>query len=138
MFQLNNGNVDIVSLNQFVIKGEIMKNKNFNQLVVWTSTIVGEDNIKEFEGWLKDEGFKVKYATEYETLPDEDDNSGETGGRNDVLFYIHNDDIPKFSLWRLKRNMRWWEDYLDNGSDKIVPQKILNKFEYGWERKEVI
>ena len=107
-----------------------MKNKHFNQLVVWTSTIVGKDNAKDLEDFLKEEGFKVKYATEYQTLPDENDITGETGGRNDVLFYIDDKDIPKFSVWRLRYGMKWWEDYLDNGSDKIVPQEILNKFEY--------
>ena len=112
-----------------------MKNKHFNQLVVWTSTIVGKDKAKDLEDFLKEEGFKVKYATESQTLPDENDITGETGGRNDVLFYIDDKDIPKFSVWRLKYGMKWWEDYLDNGSDKIVPQEILNKFEYGWNRE---
>tara|TARA_R100000742_G_scaffold4277_1_gene1633 strand:- start:4581 stop:4916 length:336 start_codon:yes stop_codon:yes gene_type:complete len=110
-----------------------MKN-NFNQLVVWTGTIVGEDNAKDFENFFKEEGFKVKYVTEYLTLPDENDTTRETGGRNDVLFYVHDKDIPKFSVWRLNFGMKWWEDYLDNGSDKIVPQQVLTQYRYGWNR----
>ena len=109
---------------------------HFEQLVVWPGTIVGEDKVKEFEEFLKEEGFRVKYATEFETLPDEDDRSGETGGRNDVLFYIHNQDIPKFSVWRLRHGMRWWEDVLDNGGGNIIPDPIVNKYHYGWMNQE--
>jgi hypothetical protein len=110
---------------------------HFEQLVVWPSTIVGEDKVKEFETFLKEEGFRVKYATEFETLPDEGDRSGETGGRNDVLFYIHNHDIPKFSVWRLRHGMRWWEDVLDNGGGDIIPDPILNEFKYAWDKVQV-
>ena len=102
-----------------------------DQIVVWEATIVGKDNVKKFETFLKEEGFRAKYATEFKTLPDKDDYSNKTGGRNDLLFYIHSDDISKFAIWRLQRGMRWWEDYLDNGARKIVPQAILKKFPYG-------
>jgi len=103
------------------------------QLVVWPSTIVGKDKAEEFESFFKEQGFEVKYETEYETLPDE--GQPDTGGRNDVLFRIDTESIGKFAIWRLQHGMRWWEDYLDNGSDKIVPVEILNEYKYGWDKE---
>ncbi len=102
-----------------------------SQLVVWPGCIVGEENIKEFEKLLTKEGFKVKYNTEFKTLPDPDD--PDTGGRNDVLFTIDDKDIPKFSIWRMQHGMRWWEDYLDGGGKYIVPVEVKNKYPYGWK-----
>ena len=101
------------------------------QIVVWEGTIVGKDKIKEFESWMKENGFKVKYLTEFTTLPDKHVKG--TGGRNDLLFEIDSKSTGKFSLWRLNYGMRWWEDYLDNGSYKIVPPEILKQYEYGWD-----
>ena len=100
---------------------------NFKQLVVWRGTIVGKDEIKKFENWLQEEGFRVKYATEFNT----------TKGSNDLLFYIHSDDISKFAIWRLERGMSWWEDYLDNGAKDIVPKEVLNKFSYLYQLGKV-
>ena len=101
-------------------------NTSFNQLVVWRGTIVGKENIKDFENWLQEEGFRVKYATEFNT----------TKGSNDLLFYIHSEDISKFAIWRLQRGMSWWEDYLDNGAKKVVPNEILKKFPYSWKQSK--
>jgi hypothetical protein len=105
-----------------------LKDKNYNQLVIWRGTIVGEENIKEFEEFFHDEGFRVKYATEFKTLAG---NGGE-GGRQDVLFYIHDEDVKKFAMYRLKREgMSWWEDAIDN-ENKIFPERILDKYQYSW------
>ena len=83
---------------------------------------------KEFEEFFHDEGFRVKYATEFKTLTG---NGGE-GGRQDVLFYIHDEDVKKFAMYRLKREgMSWWEDAIDN-ENKIFPERILDKYEYSW------
>ena len=101
-----------------------------SQVVVWEGTIVGEEKIKDFEQWMLENGFKIKYLEEFKTLP----NKGETGGRNDLLFALDDSvDTGKFSIWRLTYGMRWWEDYLDNGSYKIVPKEILKHYPYGWD-----
>ena len=108
--------------------------KNYNQLVVWPACIVGEAKIREFQQMMLDDGFRCKYAVEFETLPTPGNTSSMTGGRNDLLFYIHNDDIGKFAIWRLERGMRWWEDYLSNGAKSIVPVEILEKYKYMWDK----
>lgn len=108
--------------------------KKTQQIVVWESTIVGDDNIEGFEDWMKEHGFNVKYLTEFTTLPDMvgDKPVPNTGGRNDLLFEVASDDILKFAVWRLQHDMRWWEDYLDNGEWKVVPPDVLKKYPYGW------
>ena len=108
----------------------------YTQLVVWPGTVVGKKKIKEFEDWLKDEGFRVKYEAEFLTLPDQN-GSGlvkGTGNRNDLLFFIHSEDVPKFAVWRLSYGFRWWEDYMANNSCSIVPTAIIERYgEDNWK-----
>lgn len=107
-----------------------------SQIVVWEGIVVGKEKVAEFEGWLKENGFDVKYLEEFKTLPDvgKDGKAIEgTGGRNDLLFALGDEvDTGKFSIWRLNYGMRWWEDYLDNGGYKLVPKEVLKRRPYGW------
>lgn len=109
---------------------------DYTQLVVWPGTMMEEKDIAAdlFEMWMEREGFRAKFAEEVETLPDKDSRGydvPETGGRHDVLFYVHSDDIMRFSLWRLKYGMRWWEDALETDSE-IYPQRVLDKYQPTW------
>jgi len=110
----------------------IDKKENYNQVCIWPGTLVGQDKIEEFEKFMADEfGTKVQYLEEIETYPDKDDPT--TGGRNDLFFAIHNDDVGKFSIPRLKAGIRWIEDVLSktNYRNKIYPKRV---FEYKtWE-----
>ena len=105
-----------------------------SQLCIWPGTVVGEDEVTNFEKWFKEDfDVEVAYLTEFETLPGQ----GGPGGRNDVLFeLIFPEDVQKFAVKRLSFGIRWWEDYLDNGNDEIVPQEILDKYPYGWDSQE--
>jgi hypothetical protein len=109
------------------------------QLCVWTGTIIGPENIAEFENWLTEEfGVTGEYAGEFETLPDL--KSGEpvpgTGGRNDALFWIAAEDVPKFAVPRLSFGIRWWDDYLDNSRD-IVPDRTFVEFSQSVFTREI-
>ena len=80
-----------------------MKGK-FNQLCVWPGTVVGDSKKvqEDFVKFFKDElGVTVKYETEVKTLPDPGDLGMKTGGRNDLFFYIADNDIGKFAIPRL-------------------------------------
>lgn len=107
-----------------------------SQIVVWEGTVVGEEKVAEFEQWMKENGFFVKYLEEFQTLPDIGKNGKpvkDTGGRNDLLFALGDSvDTGKFAIWRLNYGMRWWEDYLDNGGYKITPKEVLKRRPYGW------
>ena len=104
----------------------------FNQLCVWPGVIVGStpQEQEELVNFMKNEmGVRVKYHTEVETLPDLD-SSGiaipETGVRNDLFFFVHDEDVPKFAVPRLQLGIRWWEDvivYNDN-SNLYTPEFI--------------
>ena len=91
------------------------------QLCVWPGTILEEFEENDFERWILDEfDTRVKYHTQVKTKPDTDENGNiipDTGGRNDLFFYVHSDDVSKFAVPRLKIGIRWWEDvivYNDN------------------------
>ena len=105
--------------------------EKFNQLCVWSGILVGVDQIKDFEKFmLEDVGARVKYETEIETLPT--NGEPETGGRNDLFFYIHDDDIMKFAVPRLSMGIRWWEDVLGNGGGVLYKQEVLTKYPKTW------
>lgn len=102
---------------------------NYTQVCVWASTIVGKEKSKEFEDYMKSEyKIRAKYVRELKTIPDQangKDVEG-TGGRNDVFFTIHTDDIPKFAIPRLSMDppVRWIEDVIDNGGQSIYQENI--------------
>jgi hypothetical protein len=94
---------------------------NYQQLCVWPGTILENSTPAEFEEFfLKEMNTRVKYHTEVKTLPDIDENGeivADTGGRNDLFFYVHTEDIAHFAVPRLQIGIRWWEDvvgYNDN------------------------
>jgi len=113
-----------------------MENK-FTQLCVWHGTIVGQENVEEFEMFFKDEfNVRVKYLTEVKTLPDLS-KSGEvepdTGGRNDAFFYIHSDDISGFAVKRLQIGIRWWEDVIKyNDNSHLYSEEFINSHLPTW------
>ena len=102
----------------------------FKQLCVWPGTLVGIENIDDFEKFFMNEfGVRVKYLTEVETLPDLENGKPipDTGGRNDAFFYIHNDDIGEFSIPRLNIGIRWWEDVIKYNDNKHLYTKEFLK-----------
>ena len=109
-----------------------MAKNQFNQLCVLQGCLMPEGGAKELESFFKDEmGVTVKFETEVKTLPDTPECT-ETGGRNDVFFYIADDDISKFAVPRLSMGIRWYEDVLSNGGGKLYPTEVLEKYEKTW------
>jgi hypothetical protein len=105
--------------------------ENFSQLCVWEGTVVGADEVANFEGWLQSEfGVRAKYVEEVLTLPTEGE--PETGGRNDLFFRVHDEDVMKFAVPRLMVGIKWWEDVLGNGNGVLYPQEVLEKYEKTW------
>ena len=102
-------------------------------LVVWEGTVVEPNEVDEFEEWVQEEfGVSAQYETQYETLPTMQ--LGEpvqnTGGRNDLLFWVSQEDIGKFAIPRLAYGMRWWSDAVSsvNGGGELVPDEILTAY----------
>ena len=109
------------------------KENKYNQLCVLQGCLMPEGGAKELESFFKDEmGVTVKFETEVKTLPDPGDLGMKTGVRNDIFFYIADDDIMKFAVPRLQMGIRWWEDILGNGNGKLYPTEVLEKYEKTW------
>ena len=70
----------------------------------------------------------MQFEAQFKTLAGQ----GGEGGRNDLLVYIHADDVGKFALWRLQYGMSWWEDYVVNNAS-IIPERIKAKYTSRWK-----
>ena len=104
----------------------------FNQLCVLQGTIMPDGGAKELEEFFKEQmDVTVKFETQVKTLPDTPECT-ETGGRNDLFFYIADDDIMKFAIPRLNMGIRWYEDVLSNGGGELYPTEVLEKYEKTW------
>lgn len=96
-------------------------NPGFTQVCTWPGTLVGADNAKEFEQFILDDlGARVQYLEEVYTAAD----STGPGGRCDVLFAVHDEDVGKFALARLQYGMRWLEDVYGNGHGHLYPERV--------------
>ena len=79
-----------------------MTKKQFNQLCVMEGTLMPKGGAKELVEFFKNEmGVDVRFETQVKTLPDNPECT-ETGGRNDLFFYIADEDISKFAVPRLQ------------------------------------
>lgn len=88
----------------------------FTQVVVWPGTILGDSTVEDLEKFILDNlGTRAQYLECIITKPDFDDRGytiPETGGRSDLIFAIHKEDIMKFAMPRFEYGMRWIEDVL--------------------------
>ena len=79
---------------------------------------------------------RVQYLETILTKPDigrDGEPIENTGGRSDILFAVHLNDIAKFAVPRLQAGIRWIEDVLapDNYRSPIYPKRV---FQYRtWE-----
>lgn len=89
----------------------------FTQVVVWPHTLLGDDNTEQdFQKFIAEEfcDARIKFIGEHKVNKD----------RTDLLFYIHSEDIPKFSILRFGFGMRWLEDVMANDGSYRPPQGI--------------
>jgi len=121
--------------------------ENYSQVCVWPSCIIVQDEkqkeeaIENFEKLMLDKlDTRVQYLEEIKTKPDTDSFGNpvkDTGGRNDVFFAVHNDDIGKFAIPRLSIGIRWIEDVLavDNYRIHIYPDHVYNYV--SWNKEHI-
>jgi len=110
-----------------------MTNENkFNQLCVLQGTVLGENSIQDFEQFFIDNfNARVKFCEQVVTNGNE--SKDEEGCRNDILFYIHDNDIPQFALKRFSMGIRWWEDVVSyNDNSYLYNQEVLDRYEVKW------
>lgn len=100
----------------------------FKQVCVWPGTVLPAEQVNEFVQWMADE-FKtrVQFLESITTAPDRDELGyvvAGTGGRHDVFFAVHNDDVVKFAIPRLSLGIRWIEDVFGNGNGDLYPARV--------------
>lgn len=105
--------------------------EGFNQVCVWPGVVLGCGTAKDFVIFFREKGFRIQYLEEVVTAPDRDENGEEvpgTGGRVDQFFSIHDEDIVKFAVPRLRMGIRWIEDAMSrtNGYhlNPIWPERV--------------
>ena len=103
----------------------VKRDDKFSQVCVWEGCVVAatDPSIAGFiEFMMETFDTRIQYLEEIETLADE---TG-PGGRNDVFFAVHEDDISKFAVPRLAWGIRWVEDVLSsvNYRTKIYPDRV--------------
>lgn len=114
-------------------------NNNFSQVCVWPGTIV-ENNpsgITEFESGMNEMfGIRAKFLECIYTYPDFIEGEGpvpDTGGRCDLFFSIHNEDIGKFAIPRFEYGIRWIEDVYGNGGGYLYPERVREYMTWGFQ-----
>ena len=109
----------------------------FNQLCVWPGTVMGESTPQDLVDFFQ-ENFNTRIQFEQEVVTNPDlDSSGypikDTGGRHDLFFYVHDDDVASFAIPRLTMGIRWWEDVVSyNDNSHLYSTEILEKDPVNW------
>jgi hypothetical protein len=98
----------------------IKREEGFEQVCVWPGTVVGDDRDQFIQDMLDIFKTKVIYLEEIKTNADE---TG-PGGRNDLFFAVHKDDITHFAIQRLSHGIRWIEDVYFNHQGDIYPERV--------------
>ena len=101
----------------------LQKAKDHHQVCVWPGTEMPENEIQDMEEWFKScFDVRVKFLECIITNP----NSNGPGGRSDLLFTIHKDDVLKFAAPRLEHGIRWLEDVVSsaNGGYSLYPVRV--------------
>lgn len=104
----------------------VNRQPGFTQVCVWPGTLLnsGEADIQDFtDFFLNEMGVRIQYLEQIETNPTPGQETT-TGGRNDVFFALHNDDIDKFVIPKLKLGIRWIEDVYFNENGYLYPDRI--------------
>ncbi len=115
-----------------------MEDEKYRQLAVWAAVVLEDDEVEDFTEFMQENlDTRVKFSETVYTLPSMDDGEPvpDTGGRADLFFYVHNDDIPAFAIKRFALGdgcPRWWEDVLGNGDGDLYTQEVHSKYPKTW------
>lgn len=103
----------------------------YKQLCLIRDLKVGPENAENFEKIIFQKiGVRIRYRAEIEIYP----YTKSDITRNDIFFYVHEDDIIKFSIEKMIIGAKWWEDvYHTEETKKIYPEKFLNSHPPMWD-----
>jgi hypothetical protein len=105
--------------------GNIKLRERFSKVCVMYNICFNNDpkKIKAFERMMKNMlGIRIQYLEEIKIFSDD-----EITNRTDIFFAIHDLDVAKFTVPRLKIKIHWLDDVLSsNYKKKIYPERIFN------------
>jgi len=118
----------------------VQRKENYHQVCVVHGLVVEDSEIKEFEEKIEEVlHARIQFLETIVTGPDLENEKPvkDTGGRHDVFFAVHKDDVVKFAVPRMKFGIRWIEDVLAewNYSSPIYPKRV---FDYCTWNKEAL
>ena len=122
-------------------------NTGFSQVCVWPGTLIVAEgatvspaDIKLFTDFFVDQmGCRVQYLESIVTQPDRNARGNPingTGGRTDVLLAIHDEDVAKFALPRLRVGIRWLEDVYGNKHGNLYPARVVDYMTWAGYKEE--
>lgn len=102
----------------------------YNQLCLIRGLKIDFDQIKGFEKAIfKKIGVRIKYVCQMEVYPNQQTDEL----RNDFFFYVHEDDIIKFSIEKMFIGAKWWEDVCHTDEAKMIyPEKFIESYPPMW------
>jgi len=123
--------------------GNTIRKDNFTQVCVNHGIYLPDDwTEKDFEDYFY-ELFEVKiqFLEEIKTFPDTDDRGDPiegTGGRSDIFFAVHDDNLAQITGLRFRTKHRWIEDVLakDNYTSPIYPERVSRYRTWTWEGED--
>jgi hypothetical protein len=124
-----------------VNKENVERKPGFSQVCVWMGVTEVEDRVEEFEKFFlyTFSGTRIQYLETILTNPDRTPFGSiveETGGRSDVFFAVHSEDIAKFAVPRLQYGIRWIEDVYLNGGGYLYPERVAEYRTWGTDECE--
>lgn len=95
----------------------------YDVLTCWPQIVMQDDDHDDVQNFFANMGCKhpVHIVGCIRTLPDYEERHKEkplSGGRCDLFFYFHTDDIWRVAVRRLMHGIIWWEDIVSNAQDR--------------------
>lgn len=113
------------------MKTNVKRPEEYKQVCVWEGTVLGDGSVDDLVNFMKEVlKTRIFFLEEIKTNPDKMSGGSPkegTGGRNDLFFAVHEEDIGVFAVPRLKYEIRWLEDVLNNESHfSIYPERVID------------
>ena len=112
-----------------MLSENVVLKEGFSQ-VLMIHGVNAPPSAKEFEDLIGEalNGARIQYLEQVLTEPDIDEDGCRiegTGGRSDLLFSVHSEDVGAISILRLQFGMRWIEDVIKyNDNAHLYPARL--------------
>jgi len=107
----------------------VQLHKDYTVVCVWPAMILGEGQEQKMVDRFKTEfDTRIQFLEVIFTEPDPQDSNPDAGGRSDIFFAIHKEDVGKFVIPKLQIRARWLCDVLAkcNYSSPIYPNRVFD------------